>query len=253
MSIVNCPLSIALPGGFMKLAVDLHIHSALSPCADNEMTPNNIANMAYLKGLDIIAVTDHNSVENCEAVIKCAQKSGIIAVPGMELETREEVHLICLFPGLGEALDMQKIVYEALPDMKNREDIFGQQLIMDENDNITEKNSRFLVTAADMSIDNVFEYTGKLNGVVVPAHIDRQSYSLISNLGIIPEYLNIKFLEVSRKADCKELLAKHSFLENYKFITSSDAHNLGDIFERQSFIELEEPSIECLINRLKNR
>ena len=102
----------------MHAYIDLHIHSALSPCADNEMTPNNIVNMAWLKGLDIIAVTDHNSVENCKAVLKCAEERGILAIPGMEVETREEVHVICLFPDMDSAMEMQNIVWSGLPDIK---------------------------------------------------------------------------------------------------------------------------------------
>jgi predicted metal-dependent phosphoesterase TrpH len=172
----------------MKAFYDLHIHSALSPCAENEMTPNNIVNMAYIKGLDIIAVTDHNSALNCEAVLKCAKNRGIVALAGMEIETKEEVHMVCFFPGLKEALKMHDIVNNSLPRIENREDIFGQQIIMDEDDNIICNYKQMLLTAADLSIDEVFEKVGQLGGVAVPAHIDRDSYSIISNLGIIPDY-----------------------------------------------------------------
>ena len=140
----------------MKAYIDLHIHSSLSPCSDKDMTPNNIVNMAYLKGLDIIAVTDHNSAENCDAMVICGKKRGIIVVPGMELETREEVHLVCLFPSVAEAHRMQEIVYNALPDIENREDIFGQQIMMDEEDNISGYQKRLLLTASSLSIDDAF-------------------------------------------------------------------------------------------------
>lgn len=234
----------------MKAYVDLHIHSALSPCADNEMTPNNIVNMAFLKGLDIIAVTDHNSAQNCSTVQKCANERGIIAVPGMELETREEVHIICLFPGISEVFYMQEIVYNALPDMKNREDIFGQQLVIDENDNVVDILQRFLLTASSLSIDEVLTHVRSLGGVVIPAHIDRDSYSIVSNLGIVPDNLDIKYLEVSKVCDVNRYLENNPDLNKYSFIKSSDAHSLGEILERESFIELEEKSIECLIRAL---
>lgn len=235
----------------MKAFYDLHIHSALSPCAEDEMTPNNIVNMAYIKGLDIIAVTDHNAALNCEAVFNCAKDRGIVVVPGIELETREEVHMICLFPGLEEVMKMHKEVSNALPGIENREDIFGQQIIMDEEDNIVRNYKPMLLTATNLSIDDVFEKVGKLGGVVVPAHVDRDSFSIISNLGIVPDYLNIKYLEISKNCVINEFLNKNSYLSTYNFLRSSDAHNLGKILEKESSIELKEISIECLIESLK--
>lgn len=237
----------------MKAFYDLHIHSALSPCAENEMTPNNIVNMAYIKGLDIIAVTDHNSALNCEAVLRCAKNRGIVAVAGMELETKEEVHMVCLFPGLEEALKMHDIVDNLLPGIDNREDIFGQQIIMDEDDNIVSNYKQMLLTAADLSIDEVFEKVGQLGGVAVPAHVDRDSYSIISNLGIVPDYLGIKYLEVSKDCMLSQFLNSNPNLSNYKFLKSSDAHNLEKILERENSLELEEISIECLIEFLKKQ
>ena len=235
----------------MKAFYDLHIHSALSPCAENEMTPNNIVNMAYIKGLDIIAVTDHNSALNCEAVLKCAKTRGIVAVPGMEIETREEVHMVCFFPGLEEVIKMHEIVGNALPKIENREDIFGQQLIMDEDDNVIANYKQMLLTAADLSVDEVFEIVNNLRGVVVPAHVDRDSYSIISNLGAVPEYLDIKYLEVSKDCMVSSFLDKNPYLSVYSFLKSSDAHNLGQILERESTIELEEISLECFIQSLR--
>ncbi|MCX7710130.1 MAG: PHP domain-containing protein [Clostridia bacterium] len=235
----------------MKVAVDLHIHTALSPCGDNDMTPNNIANMAFLKGLDIIAITDHNSVKNCEAVINCACKKGIVVVPGMEVETKEEVHVVCLFPTLEEAKKMQEIVYSALPVRENREEIFGQQLVLDDEDNPLEQERRFLITAADISVDDVFSKVEELGGVAIPAHIDRESYSIISNLGMIPDYLNITCVEISKMCSCESFQIQHPYLDRYSFIRSSDAHYLWDILERESFIEVEELSSEGLIRALK--
>lgn len=235
----------------MKVAVDLHIHTALSPCADNDMTPNNIVNMAFLKGLDIIAVTDHNCVENYEVVAGCARSKGIVVVPGMEVETREEVHLVCLFPDLSAAKKMQQIIFDALPERENRAEIFGQQLIMDEEDNIVMEMKQLLVTAADISIDDVFTKVDELRGVVIPAHIDRESYSILSNLGLIPDYLDIKYIEISRMCNYEDLRQVHPYLDVYNHIKSSDAHYLWDMLERESFLELEEISPSGLIKALK--
>jgi PHP family Zn ribbon phosphoesterase len=235
----------------MKYAVDLHIHSALSPCSADDMTPNNIANMASIKGLDFIAITDHNSCENLEAVSKCAKTNGILLVPGMELETREEVHLICLFTDIAHALSMQELVYKALPKINNREDIFGRQLILDENDGIKGEVQQLLLTAANLGVDEAFSIVGSMGGAVIPAHIDRSSYSIISNLGMIPDTLNVGFVEISRECDGEEYKSKNPFLCAYQFIKSSDAHELGSMLERESFIELEEKSVECLINDLR--
>jgi len=237
----------------MKAAVDLHIHTALSPCAEDDMTPNNIAGMAWLKGLDIIAVTDHNAAMNCAAVSMCAKERGILVIPGMEVETREEVHLVCLFPSVESALKMQELVHAALPDIDNREDVFGRQLIMDRDDGIAGCFQKLLITAADLSVDDVFEKVDLLGGTVIPAHVDRESYSILSNLGIIPDYLGIKTLEISNECDLQVFLNRHSHLREHNFIKSSDAHRLGDILERSSFLELEEISAPCLIETLKKR
>ncbi|MDP4179861.1 MAG: PHP domain-containing protein [Bacillota bacterium] len=236
----------------MKFAYDLHMHSALSACSDNEMTPNNIVNMAILKELDIIAVTDHNSAENIEAVIKCSEGSDILVAPGMEIETMEEIHVVCLFPGIGQVNKMQEIVYKALPSLKNREDIFGRQIIYDENDDEKGVVDKLLLTAVNFSIDDLKKYVDELNGVIIPAHVDRSSYSVISNLGSVPENLNLKYLEISKKADLQNLIRNNPEVMNYKLIKSSDAHSLADISERESFIDIEEKSIQCLISKIKN-
>lgn len=235
----------------MRAYVDLHIHSALSPCSDNEMTPNNIANMAYLKGLNIIAVTDHNSVLNCQAVIDCAKNAGILALPGMELETSEEVHVVCIFPDMNEASSMQKMVWDTMPLIKNREDIFGMQLVVDNEDNIIKHHENLLLTACGLSIEEVFEIVTEMGGVVIPAHVDRDSYSIISNLGFVPENLPISYMEISKGCNLEDYSKRNTWATHYKFIKSSDAHYLGDILEKDTYLELDEISVECLIKTLR--
>jgi predicted metal-dependent phosphoesterase TrpH len=235
----------------MKFAVDLHIHSALSSCADDDMTPNNIVRMAELKGLDFISVTDHNSAANIEAVIKCAEGSELIVVPGLEIETVEEVHLLCFFPSIRAALNVSNIVYQRIPDYLNREDIFGAQLVMDKNDTITGKLDKLLMTASLLSIEDVFELTEKNGGAVIPAHIDRSSYSMLYTLGSIPENLNIKYVEVTRNYN--GALPNNYQLNEHIPIMFSDAHSLGQILERETYLELPGKNLKSLINALKTK
>lgn len=235
----------------MKYSYDLHIHTALSPCANNDMTPNNIVNMSILKQLDIIAITDHNSCENVKAVIEVSKMTDLIVIPGMEIESSEEVHMICLFKDIENALKMQNIVYDNLPSIKNKPEIFGQQLLYSSKDEIIGENDRLLITATKLSIDDVIQLTEKFDGVVYPAHIDRNSYSILSNLGIVPDDLKIKAIEFSKYVLPQDMFNKYSYLKRYYPIQSSDAHYLEDIMERINFIELDKKNINAIINKLK--
>lgn len=237
----------------MNYFYDLHIHTALSPCADSEMTPNNIVNMAILKQLDIIAITDHNSCENAKAVIDAANGKDITVIAGMEIESSEEIHMICLFPDLNQALNMQNIVYDNLPKLENRENIFGQQLIYDSEDRVIAHQNRMLLTATYISIEDIVEYTYRFNGVTYPAHIDRNSYSIISNLGMIPEQLNINAVEYSNFELFQNLIQSHNYLKRYLTINSSDAHYLEDIMERTNTIDLKYRNSQNLIDRIKQK
>ena len=235
----------------MVLYADFHIHTALSPCGDVDMTPNNIVNMAKLNGLDIIAITDHNSVENTAACMEVGKKVGLKVIPGMELQTKEEVHVLCLFNAYSKALNFQNFVYAKLPDMKNNERIFGEQLILDENDNVVGKNERLLLTSTNISLDEAFYEVERLGGVFIPAHIDKSANGIISNLGFIPEYLDIKTLEY-RSMEKINMFIKSGLLSNrYNFIKSSDAHYLVDILEHQNPMDFSSDDIKDIINKLK--
>ncbi len=235
----------------MKLAYDLHIHTALSPCADNDMTPNNIVNMSILKGLDVIAITDHNSCSNVEACISSAVDKQLLVIPGIEVETAEEIHLICLFPDLKRAMEMQAWIYSRLPAYKNNEAVFGPQLIMDRDDNIIKKEDRLLLVATTITINEVFRVVNReLKGLAVPAHIDRPAASLLASFGTIPEDIDISCVEIKDKTKEVWLEERHLKLKNINKIYSSDAHYLGDISERQNFIEVDEKSTEAVIKML---
>lgn len=234
----------------MEFAIDFHIHSALSPCADEEMTPNNIVNMALLKHLDIIAVTDHNSCRNLPAVMEIGKKNGLTVIPGMEVQTKEEVHIICLFKRLEAAQKFEEIVYSSLPGIPNNEELFGTQLIMDDQDNITGKVEKLLLSSTCLSVNDVFILVRGLGGICIPAHVDRNSYSIITNLGFIPPGLKVKTIEFSKKNSPEDILKKYSFLKKYNYIVSSDAHFLWDINEREFFVNMEYLSITELFDKL---
>ena len=230
----------------MRLYYDLHIHSSLSPCGDNDMTPNNIVNMAKLNELDIIAITDHNSCKNCSAAIKVGNEVGVTVVPGMELTTSEDIHVVCLFPDLESAEAFDGYVYERLMKVPNEADIFGHQYVMDENDEITGEEENLLICACCLSIYEVFDVVKKCGGVAVPAHIDKNSYSVLSNLGFLPEDLDVPTLEITPK----NRYIKENEYKNHNIISNSDAHYLEDISEPEFFMELEERSIEGVLKFL---
>lgn len=223
----------------MKYFYDLHIHSALSPCSDDDMTPNNIVNMSLIKGLDIIAVTDHNTVGNLRAVAQAAEGK-ILVVPGMEIETSEEVHVVCYFPSLELAEDMGELIREHLPFIKNDPAIFGNQLLINEKDEKIGTEECLLVNATDLTIYDVFDEVKKRGGVAVPAHIDRSSYSILSNLGFIPPDLELNAVEIT-SANLEKLEKEY---KQYEILTNSDAHYLENIAEPVNFIDISSKTTE---------
>ncbi|NLB36987.1 MAG: PHP domain-containing protein [Clostridiales bacterium] len=231
----------------MDLFYDLHIHSCLSPCGDNDMTPYNLVNMAKLKGLDIIALTDHNTCANCPAAVKAGQQAGITVVPGMELCTSEEVHVLCLFGDLQGAMDFSEYTQRRIPKIKNRKDIFGEQLIMDSRDNIIGQFDLLLTTAADISVSEVVVTVGSFGGFCCPAHIDRGSYSLISNLGGINSDMGFTAAELTKRADIAEYFNRFPLLKTMRILRNSDAHFLADISEPEMKISLPECCAKALV------
>lgn len=235
----------------MKIYTDFHIHTALSPCGDADMTPNNIVNMAIIKGLDAIAITDHNSVENALACMEVGKECGLLVIPGMELQTREEVHVVCLFPDIESALIFQDYVYSKLPPLKNNVKLFGEQLVLDRNDEIIYHNDRLLLSSADMTLRDAFNKVNELNGAFIPAHIDRDAYGIINTLGFIPDDIQIRTLEYKSAEGLRRLINSGIVKDGYNFIQSSDAHYLQDISERQNEMEVDELKSINIINKLK--
>ncbi len=235
----------------MKLYYDLHIHSCLSPCGDNDMTPYNLVNMAKIFGYDIIALTDHNSCKNCGSAMKIGEKIGITVVPGMEICTSEEIHAVCLFPTLEKAEAFSDYIYGTLPKIKNKEKIFGEQLIMDSADGILGKEEILLTTASGVSIDTLPALTAEYGGICYPAHIDRSSYSIISSLGDFSGDLDVSCFELTPKADEGQYFEKYPATKGKKVIRSSDAHYLENMREPEFYVELRENTPEELIKYLR--
>lgn len=234
------------------LFYDLHIHSCLSPCGDEDMTPNNIVNMALLKGLNFIAVTDHNSCKNCPAVLEAANDTPLTVLPGMELTTAEEIHLVFLFPKLEQAMAFDQFVYERLLPVKNDPAVFGHQLILDAGDNPVGEEPLLLINATSISVDDAPSLATRFGGLVLPAHIDRPSNSILSALGFIPPELGFTAVEV---ADPAAFFARPNNLlggQKYRVLTSSDAHRLGDIAEPEHTLPLKSPTFEALATYLKS-
>lgn len=206
--------------------VDLHIHSCLSPCADDDMTPANICGMASLKGLDAIAVTDHNCARNLPYVKEAADAFHLILLPGMEITTREEVHVLGYFPTVEAAVEAGEFFGEHLPPMKNRPDFFGRQLVVNTDDEILAEEERLLIGATDLSLARCVEEIRRRGGVAVPAHINRGGNGLLVNLGMMPPSPDFPVVEV-----WPGLPVEEQAVAGRRVLNASDAHQLGSIRE----------------------
>ena len=232
----------------MKLAFDLHLHSCLSPCGDTDMTPANLAAMCALAGLNVVALTDHNSTGNCAAFTQAAAGHGLLAVPGMELCTREEVHVVCLFPDLERADAFSDHVGRLLPGVPNDREVFGPQILMDSEDQVLGEETRLLAGAADISLYDVPGLVASFGGLAYPAHIDRPSNSLLSQLGIWDPELKFPLAEVSLR--CPEDLFDRPDLRSLRHISGCDAHYLHQIPDAFQCMEIPEAAPEAVLEWL---
>lgn len=229
---------------------DLHIHSCLSPCGDDDMTPNNIAGMGTLNGLNIMALTDHNTCKNCPAFFKAAKKNGIIPVAGMELTTAEDIHAVCLFPELEGAMEFDAFIQKRRILIPNRTDIFGFQQIMDENDEVIGEEPNLLSNATDIMIDDAYDIVLSKGGICYPAHVDREANGIIATLGTFPEYSAFKVAEFHDGDKIDDYEAKYSGLNGKMKVVSSDAHFLWDIKEKREYFEIDdEPYSSSLVRQ----
>ncbi len=219
---------------------DLHIHSCLSPCADNDMTPNNIAAMSALKGLQIVALTDHNSCKNCPAFFEACRRNGIIAVAGMELSTAEDIHLVCLFEQLDDAMRFDLEVSKHLMNIDNRPEIFGDQLILDGNDEQIGVEQRLLISATDLWLSDAIALARSFGAHVHPAHVDRESNGIIAILGDIPQDCGFDCLEFNDHQNVEDIKKNYTVAKDARHIVSSDAHYLWDINEAEHCVYLDD-------------
>ena len=234
-----------------KYNYDLHIHSCLSPCADDDMTPNNIAGMAALNGLQIVALTDHNSCANCPAFLDACKRQGVVGIAGMELTTAEDIHLVCLFEELERAMAFSEAIYPHIMQVDNRPDIFGNQIITDSEDEPIGEEARLLISATDLWIDDAIELARSYGAHVRPAHIDRESNGIIAILGDVPRDYGFNCVEFNDKENKEKYFADYPSIAGLDTVVSSDAHHLWDISEAGNEIELsdDEPYSSALVRK----
>lgn len=233
------------------LNCDFHIHSCLSPCGDDDMTPNNIVNMALLNGLDVIALTDHNTCGNCRAVMKVGEENGLIVIPGMELTTSEEIHVTVIFPDIDRAEAFDKYVASKRMPVKNRPDIYGNQFFMDASDNVIGEEGDLLILATEIGLYDVVPLAKEFGGLATLAHIDRHSNGVLGVLGDIDKDMGFFRAEITPKADVANYDSRFPFLS---FVKSSDAHDLVTIAEAWncSVINVKERNVETVLRHLES-
>ena len=226
-----------------EFEADLHIHTCLSPCGESEMTPQLIVKEARNKGLDMIGICDHNSSDNVLSVKKVAEMQGLKVLGGMEISTREEVHILALFDNDESLMMLQRIVYDSLSG-ENDEKVFGQQLILNEEDEVSGRNERLLIGATELPIERAVGFSNSLGGLVIASHVDRESFSIISQLGFVPRGLEIDALEVSMKTSLENFNRQfNKALNDIPVVFFSDAHCLRDVGKSTTTFFLEQPSV----------
>jgi PHP family Zn ribbon phosphoesterase len=230
---------------------DLHVHTVLSPCAAVEMIPPLIVREALENKIDLIAVTDHNASANAGAVQKAAAGTGLTVLPGMELQTREEVHLLCLFDTLAQLESWQALVNAHMPPIENNIEYFGEQFIVDETGEFIRRETQLLVTSANLSLKEAVQGVSRLGGIAIPAHVNRKAFSLIANLGFVPPDLPIDALEISRRLSPADAREKFPQLRNFTLIQNGDVHH-PDQFLGVNVFKLAAPTVAELKLALRN-
>lgn len=229
-------------------SADLHIHTCLSPCADLTMSPKRVVEHAKKVGLDIIGICDHNSAENVTATRNAGSRHNVAVLAGMEVTTNEEVHIMAVFGDIDAALKLQEKVYANLTPGANNEEVFGEQIVVNESDEVEGFNSRLLIAATAINLDNIVEDIHRLGGLAIASHIDREANSLFGQLGYIPEALELDALEISSNISRSRAVEQFPEIEKFPVISSSDAHYLDDIGRTTTEFLLKEPTFKeiCL-------
>lgn len=233
----------------MKVYYDLHMHSCLSPCGADDMTPNNLVHMAALAGLQVIALSDHNTTRNVPAAVAVGKEAGVLVVPAMELTTKEDIHVLCLLPSVEAAETFRQYVYPRLPQRKNRPKAFGHQYVMNEKDEILEEEPQLLSFGSSIGIYETKSLLEEFNGLAIPAHIDRASYSLIGVMGLVDPEMGFTVYETTPGCDRQALMAQYQFTGG--FLSNSDAHDLIAIADAERQLEIPELSPAGVIAGVK--
>lgn len=210
---------------------DLHVHSCLSPCGDDDMTPGNIAGMATLNGLQIVAMTDHNTTANCPAFYVQAKKQGLVPIAGMELTTAEDVHMVCLFPTLDSAMAFGEMVETRRVRIRNKAEIFGNQWVLDENDQVIREEADLLINATTISIEEAVTLVQPYGGICYPAHIDRSSNGMVAVLGAFPKTPAFTAYELNDPTSVPIYQSMFPHIRPLARVINSDAHNLWSLSE----------------------
>jgi len=226
-----------------KFEADLHIHSCLSPCGELEMSPSAIVKTASEMGLDIIAITDHNSAENVVAAQKAADKSGLTVLAGMEVASSEEAHILALFNDAESVMKLQARVYAYLLPGENDEKRFGEQVVVNEKEEVLSFNKRLLIAASQLTAHEIVQTVHALGGLAVASHIDKDAYSILSQLGFIPDDLKFDALEMSSLIARERAEQLFTIYKSYTWISSSDAHHIDDIGKRTTIFIMKEPTV----------
>lgn len=234
------------------LRADLHIHTVLSPCGDVELSPAFIVRRAVEAGLDIIAVTDHNSTRQAPLTQQLGARAGLMVLSGAEITTREEVHVLALVGDEPSRLELQQFLDDNLIRVPNDPAFFGYQLVVDQNEQVVYEEESLLINAIDKSIEEISDFVRSIGGIFIPAHVDKAANSLFSQLGFVPRHLDVDALEVSAGCDVAALQEQYPYLEKYSLIRSSDAHYPDDLGGTYTLFDMNEPSFEALRRALKN-
>ncbi len=231
---------------------DFHIHTILSPCGDLFMSPANIIAKACEKGLDIIGITDHNTTRQSRLVKQLGKKEGVYVLCGAEITSKEEAHCLAYMPDIETLNKLQEYLDSHLPNIPNNVEQFGYQVQVDENEDICYEEPKLLTSAIDQSVEQIEQFVHSLNGIFIPAHVNKSRFSLTSQLGFIPPDLKYDALELSKHITHEEFLLQNSYLNNPTIIKSSDAHFVDDIGSVFSKFSMKHRSFEEIKMALNN-
>ncbi len=232
---------------------DLHTHTVLSPCGDLDMSPKKIIEEAKRKGIDMLGITDHNTTRQCEALVQVAKEEDLYVLCGAEVNTREEVHCLAFFETTEQLAEFDKFLYNHLENIQNHPDKFGYQVVVDKEGMILDEIDKLLISAIDLTIEEVEKKVHELDGIFIPAHIDRFRNGLMGQLGFIPPGLNFDALELSKYTSRSQFVSEYPKYNNFTYIQSSDAHFIEDIGAVHTNFYIEEPSFDEIRKALQNK